>query len=136
MGRRAARHESIDKKENQQMSDNTTNNNASGNGNVAALREAVERSTRRLESLVSYIPPEWEKYVNADIRDNLAALALRPRNCDVGTTEEQAARMDDYCASHGERIGCSWRCDNCPLCSIDRCELAWAQMPYEEGGAE
>lgn len=122
------------------MSDNTTNNNASGNGNVAALREEVERSTRRLESLVSYIPPEWEKYVNADIHDNLAALALSPRkrNCDVGTAEEQTKRMDAYCASHGERIGCSWRCDNCPLCSIDRCELVWAQMPYEakEGGAK
>ena len=64
------------------------------------------------------------------------ALSAPARQCDVGTVEEQAKRMDDYCASHGERIGCSWRCDNCPLCSIERCELAWAHMPYEaEEGA-
>ena len=67
-----------------------------------------------------------------------AALKNPPRNCDVGTAEEQAKRMDAYCTSYRERIGGSWRCDNCPLCSIHRCELAWAQMPYveKEGGAK
>lgn len=60
------------------------------------------------------------------------ALSSPLRNCDVGTLEEQVKRMDAYCASHGERIDCGWRCENCPLCSIDRCELAWSQMPYEE----
>lgn len=65
-----------------------------------------------------------------------AALALPLSNCNVGTAEEQAKRMDAYCASHGERIGCGWRCENCPLRSIERCELAWGQMPYEEGGAK
>lgn len=115
---------------------NTTNNNASGNGNVAALREAVERSTRRLESLISYIPPEWEKYVNADIRDNLAALAETPRNCDVGTAEEQSERWMSFCNSHSERVSSSSFGCNCP-CNRGRpfeCELRWAQMPYEEGG--
>lgn len=65
-------------------------------------------------------------------------LAIPLRQCDVGTAEEQAKRMDAYCASHGERIGCSWRCDTCPLCKIDRCELAWAQTPYatEEGAGK
>lgn len=67
-----------------------------------------------------------------------AALAEPLRNCDVGTAEEQAKRMDAYCASYGERIGGSWRCDKCPFCLIDRCDLVWAQMPYEEeeGGAK
>ena len=67
-----------------------------------------------------------------------AALAEPVRNYEVGTAEEQSKRMDAYCASHGERIGCSWRCDECPLCSIDRCDLVWAQMPYveKEGGAK
>ena len=60
-----------------------------------------------------------------------AALAEPVRNYEVGTAMEQAKRMDAYCARNGERIGCSWRCDNCPLCSIDRCDLVWAQMPYE-----
>lgn len=67
-----------------------------------------------------------------------AALAEPVKNCEVGTAREQAKRMDAFCASHGERIDDSWRCDNCPLCSINRCELAWAQMPYveKEGGAK
>jgi hypothetical protein len=70
------------------------------------------------------------------IKSAKAALAAPPRNCDVGSAKEQAKRMDAYCASYGDRIGGGWRCDNCPLCPIDRCELAWAQMPYEEGGAK
>ena len=61
-----------------------------------------------------------------------AALAAPPRNCDVGTPEEQTKRMDAFCASHGEHIGQSWRCEKCPLFTINRCELAWAQMPYDE----
>lgn len=66
----------------------------------------------------------------------MRAYKSEPRNSDVGTAEEQAKRMDAYCTSYRERIGGSWRCDNCPLCSIHRCELAWAQMPYveKEGG--
>ena len=59
-------------------------------------------------------------------------LALPSRNCDVGTAEEQAERMDAYCARYGERIGYGWHCEKCPLCSIDRCDLVWAQMPYNE----
>lgn len=126
------------------MSDNTTNNNASGNGNVVALREALENIKQEAETTWEYrdypiagAPGERGScpVVDADwiIDTCKTALSKPPRNCDVGTAEEQAKRMDAYCASHGERIGCSWRCDNCPLCSIDRCELVWAQMPYEEG---
>lgn len=41
-----------------------------------------------------------------EIRDIAkAALAEPVKNCEVGTAEEQAKRMDAYCASHGERIG-------------------------------
>lgn len=72
------------------------------------------------------------------LKEVRAALAEPVRNYEVGTAEEQAKRMDDFCARHGERIGCSWRCDNCPLCSIERCDLVWAHMPYVEkkGGRE
>ena len=70
-----------------------------------------------------------------EIRDIAkAALAEPVKNCEVGTSMEQAKRMDAYCTSYRERIGDSWRCDNCPLCSFHRCELAWAQSPYKEGG--
>lgn len=56
------------------------------------------------------------------------------RNCDVGTAEEQSARFDAHCRKN---MGCF----TCPLREKDggvpkHCELAWAQMPYEEGGAK
>lgn len=55
-----------------------------------------------------------------------AALAEPPRNCDVGTSEEQSERYDEFCDIHDCR-------SDCPLFKADSCELAWAQMPYEEG---
>ena len=63
------------------------------------------------------------------------SLELPPRNCDVGTAEEQAKRMDVYCSMHGKDESGCYRCEKCKLIRVDRCELAWAQMPYE-GAAE
>lgn len=59
-----------------------------------------------------------------------AALSAPPRNCDVGTAEEQSKRFDAHCRKH---MGCL----TCPLREKDggvpkHCEFAWAQMPYEE----
>ena len=102
--------------------------------NEAAMREALENSNGLLEELAAI--GEWGESAREQIAENNAAISAPPRNCDVGTPEEQAKRMDAYCASHGERIGCGWRCENCPLRSIERCELVWAQMPYEEGSAK
>ena len=61
------------------------------------------------------------------------ALAKPQRNCDVGTAEEQAKRLDAFCDSHGHGFDGQkcYSCENCKLISIDRCELAWAQMPYD-----
>ena len=53
------------------------------------------------------------------------ALALPRRNCDVGTAEEQADRMKEYC--HDKRY-----CDECPLLRAKNCEVEWSQLPYEE----
>ena len=61
-----------------------------------------------------------------------AALAAPPRNCDVGTAEEQEDRFRRYCNSRGTF------CGDCPLYNNRRgeCRFAWAQMPYKEGGAK
>lgn len=59
------------------------------------------------------------------------ALAEPVRNCDVGTVDEQTKRKFEFCQKQGS-------CGNCSLNrgqSITPCVLAWAQMPYEEGGA-
>lgn len=60
-------------------------------------------------------------------------LSAPPRNCDVGTAEEQSARFDAHCRKH---MGCF----TCPLRENDggvpkHCEFAWSQMPYK-GGVE
>ena len=60
-----------------------------------------------------------------------AALAEPPRQCDVGTAEEQYERLHRFCINH--------ECRSCP-CRTDKdngaCSIAWTQMPYEKGGAK
>ena len=58
-----------------------------------------------------------------------AALSAPPRNCDVGTPEEQAERFQWFCDTRP--------CDCCTLKNkanetLD-CAIHWAQMPYKEG---
>lgn len=73
--------------------------------------------------------------------NNIAKSVLEapPRNCDVGTVEEQEERFNAFC----ERMGQCKRCRDCT--SLDgrgtndpwRCLIEWMQMPYEakkEGG--
>ena len=65
-----------------------------------------------------------------------AALAEPARNCDVGTVEEQSARIRKFCSKNGLCRDGSYRCENCGFLYDPNCELSWAQMPYEpeEGG--
>ena len=63
-----------------------------------------------------------------------AALAEPVKNCEVGTVAQQAKRFAEYCESEVcKRKRCKFRAK--ALC-IEQCALAWAQMPYEEGGAK
>ena len=57
------------------------------------------------------------------------------RNCDVGTVAEQAERFHSFCKSNKQH-GDVYSCERCRLNSIEDCELAWSQMPYEAGGAK
>ena len=64
------------------------------------------------------------------VRKAKAALAAPPRNCDAGTAEEQAKRLNEWCNGR-----------HCTFCRFkggrpDECKLKWAQMPYKEGGAK
>lgn len=63
-----------------------------------------------------------------------AALAAPPRNCDVGTAEEQLDRWQAFCNKHDDD------CTGCPYVgfggSFVHCYSKWAQMPYEEGGSK
>ena len=62
-----------------------------------------------------------------------AALAEPPRQCDVGTADEQFDRHDKYCNSQPTCRKCL-REDAASMCIS--CFAKWAQMPYtaEEKG--
>ena len=105
----------------------------SPSGNAAAMRDALMEI--RVCAMSDYEP-------GADylIDKCNAAFSAPPRNCDVGTAEEQIRRFNDYCNAH-YGIKCNEpECGACPLwtsglCGED-CLLKWAQMPYEaEEGA-
>lgn len=115
-------------------------------GDAAKLREALRECAQYIVCVAGV--GVGEVTINDNVRlipeeltqKAVAALAAPPRNCDVGTAQEQAVRYDRYCSSHGHNATCSDAthiCADCPL--LDQkteCEFVWAQMPYEEGGAK
>lgn len=104
--------------------------------NVQKMQKVITDLYDILDAWRDHLPSCLQDRVNSALKEADVILDLPLRQCDVGTADEQTKRMDAYCASYGERIGGGWRCDNCPLCSIDRCDLAWAQMTYEEQEGE
>jgi len=55
------------------------------------------------------------------------ALGVKPRNCDIGTPEEQTARFKEWC---GKRD-----CSECPFkeCEhVSDCQAGWEKIPVEE----
>lgn len=56
-----------------------------------------------------------------------AALSEPPRNCDIGTPEEQVDRHREWCRRDNDSSDC---CNDCRDCFA-----RWAQMPYTEEGA-
>ena len=91
--------------------------------NAAVLREALVQ----IVALARQDQPRFAIISTAE-----TALSALPRQCDIGTAEEQCQRMFHYCIKKG----------NCSVCkrrknmSFRGCILDWAQMPYEEGGAK
>ena len=101
--------------------------------NTAAMREALNAIKDTLDEWRSNgeMMEHWQYSELFGIAN--AALSEPIRNCDVGTAEEQAERFDYFCYNHRSR---EKGCGDCPLLDGGPCELAWAQMPYEEGGAK
>lgn len=107
-------------------------------GNAAAMREALKNLVDRTSEYIKECNPSIAG--GCEIRRALEnakdAIAAPPRNCDVGTAEEQAERFYNFCTEHSSAIHgmCNYRCP-C-IDSVDKCHCLckWAQMPYEEGG--
>ena len=102
-------------------------------------RKVLERVNKFLgilirENLVKDAPllEDGEIENESDLADDVwEVLQGFPRNCDVGTSEEQAERFMKFCYRQ--------KCNECKLYTDEtfyECVLRWSQMPYEEGGAE
>ena len=99
-------------------------------GNVKAIREALE--SVRNWCLNRLVNSSHQVTVEGLMSVVNTALAKPPRNCDVGTPEEQAERYEKLCDSHTCGSICSG--SGCPLYDYDCSPFAWAQMPYEARG--
>ena len=118
-------------------------------GNAAKMREALVKAKKAICHHAKYVCQSLS-LENSDIQSNCgdilcahrdlceaktainAALSSPPRNCDVGTAEEQNRRFCKWCRKYGidgdMEVACAHQDMSCTLCA-----LRWAQMPYEEG---
>lgn len=113
-------------------------------GNAAAMRAALKPWISMGEWLLENAGKDalgagiakMSPAIRQRLEEARAALSAPPRNCDVGTAEEQTKRFSDFCAAHRQTD--LPRCAECPLENTPPdtgCSFAWAQMPYTEGGA-
>lgn len=101
-------------------------------GNAAKLREALEWATSTIDVSPEVLDEteDWENEVVCWVQELQekahAALSAPPRNCDVGTADEQMRMFKMSCDAHPTCAGCPCGSHPAPSCGI-----AWAQLPYE-----
>ena len=109
-----------------------TREKSSAVGNAAAMREALEQ-IRELLSIGG--KPDTAMCIRYEAAYLIAkeALSVPPRNCDVGTADEQRDRLESFCARHF-RYSAYNPCSGCPAYNGDSrpCVYRFLQMPYEE----
>jgi hypothetical protein len=94
-------------------------------GNAAKMREALVEARKVIKAMGGYWATETLPIIDT-------ALAAPPRNCDVGTAEEQTKRLRANCEQHKPTCkGCKCFTD----IRRENCWLKWAQMPYGEGAS-
>lgn len=99
------------------------------------LREALERAKEIARTIysTSETGSPHEDLAEKIVEIAHAALAEPPRNCDVGTADEQWARFKKHCEENSQADDpgyCSGKCNVDGGC-VSQCALKWAQMPYE-----
>ena len=99
-----------------------------GQGNVAAMRNALESA--RNWCLNRLCNASCQVTVEGLLSVVNAALSVPPRQCDLGTAEDQLRRWRKYCENFHY-------CVDCPANKKDGisadCFANWSQIPYEEG---
>lgn len=115
------------------------------NCNRLKMREAVVETEKRIDKVVSILTeiPDSCGYggLLEDAADELCdlkeefvkpVLAEPPRNCDIGSLEEQEERYVNFCHNYP-------KCTGCPCVGrvkYNKCEFVWLQMPYVEAKGE
>ena len=101
-------------------------------GNAAKMREALSMILGTVEHLQTRF--DMPKLASEEILELKqiaeSAIAAPPRNCDVGTAEEQLKMFNKFCFP--------MKCKECQLYKdedLHDCIFRWNQMPYEEGGS-
>ena len=103
-------------------------------GNAAKMRDALEAVVKvgypHNFQKEAYHIREYCYEITTAIKKCFASLASPPRNCDVGTADEQLKKFIAFCLSR--------KCNECPFVSstYGECGVRWSQMQYEEGGAK
>lgn len=118
-----------------------------GDNNAAAMREALEETqsvVAKCMDILDMIPHgvPYDGLIDdvadelGDLRDShvKSALSAPPRNCDVGTVEEQLDRYGLFCQNKCPTCENRFSCHICGERYRMKCMVAWAQMPYEEEG--
>lgn len=112
-------------------------------GDAAKLREALVKIEKMAHCDLCNVYPKYRDKFNDMIGgielEARVALSAPPRNCDVGTAQEQDERFHRFCVKHhtGSCAGCHNPVGDYTVANgVRECALVWAQMPYEEGGAE
>lgn len=94
---------------------------------AAALRDALSDACYAMFNFLKTQNGGYEEMANALYKANVV-LASPPRQCDIGTADEQSERFGRFCGHYRVR-----RCKDCPLLAKGPCEFEWAQMPYGVG---
>ena len=95
-------------------------------GNAAKMREAFENIAEYAKSANCHTEDSvMLEYLNQIESWAESALSSPPRNCDVGTADEQVRRHLEWCERN------AYKCQSTPSCAV--CLAEWEQMPYEEG---
>lgn len=103
-------------------------------GNAAKLREALKATLDLFWDIHNLNRSPQSNQAYAVIRQIKAALSAPPRNCDIGTAEEQEKRFDVFVRDRRGDLICM---DRCPVRhGVDfgaiNCVLAWGQKPYDK----
>lgn len=105
-------------------------------GNAAAMYKALKEIRDRLVYLYGHTDGTFNPPALKEVYEIAnTALAKPPRNCDVGSVEEQTMRMRAHC--NRRKPDCKDSLGNRCKCygdvSKENCFLKWAQMPYKGG---